>query len=113
MNSDTDDPESGDQLTAEVVADSIAEQTTAENLQDPSSNIIGKQPTSGIGAQSIGSDNSLSSETEDSVFESDRTSASTSTLAPIILVAALMLALGGVIAVWLLLKPQVTDHENE
>jgi hypothetical protein len=112
-NSETNDPESGDQLTTKVVADAIAEQIITESLQEPSPDIIGKDPVSGISAQSIGNDNPLSSEADNSVIESDRASASTSTLALIILVAALLLALGGGIAVWLMLKPPATDHENE
>jgi hypothetical protein len=112
-SSETNDPENEDQLTTEVFADTIGEQAPTGNLQDPPPNIIGEQPTSGIIPQSIGSDNPLSSEAANSAIESDGASASTSTLATIILIAALLLALGGGIVVWLLLKPQIADHENE
>lgn len=112
-NSEINNPESGDQQTTEGVADTISEQVTTENLQDPSPNVVGEQSPSEISAQSIGSDNPRSIETDNSAIVSERASANTSTLALIILVAALLLALGGGIAVWIMLKPRAAAHDNE
>jgi hypothetical protein len=113
LNMETRSPEIPLQQAAEVVAESIAEQETGDSLQDRSPSIVGEQPVNELSAQSIGSDEIESIETDDSAIENDGVGTSSATLALIILVAALLIAVAGGVTVWLMLRTQAADQENE
>ncbi len=94
-------------------ASPIAEQMAESSQQELPPNVIAGQSSSLTSAQIIGSGNSQPTEEDKSKIEEKRTINDTTSLALIVLTAALLLILGAGIAVWLILKPQGADQGNE
>lgn len=98
------------------IAGAIAEATFVRNLAGVTEKdaLTGDESSSAgdITAKTIGEGISQN-ELPAGASLSDETSSGSNTLAIVILVAALVIALGGSITVWLLLKPQKADGENE
>jgi hypothetical protein len=109
---DTTDPEVVDQPPTDIVADSVGQVGVPAVVANSSgsSEIPGSRD---INAQSIGGENRGSVRSENAAETAEETSSRPQSLALIILAAALVLAVGAGIGVWLMLKPQTADQEND